>query len=53
MLVCEYCLEAIRSHGEPVPVLDTLFVDETDPEESRCEWCEESGNDHLHEIKFR
>lgn len=52
MLVCEYCLEAIRSHGERVAVLDTLSVDETDPEESRCEWCEEHGNDQLHEINF-
>ena len=52
MLVCEHCLEAIRSRGERVRSI-VIWVDETDPEESRCEWCEESGNDILHDIEWR
>lgn len=53
MRVCEYCLQAIKSHGERIAILETLYVDETDPTESRCEWCKESGNDELHDIKFK
>lgn len=49
MLVCEYCLQAIKSHGEPVRSI-AIHVDETDPDESRCEFCEESGNDILYDI---
>ena len=49
MLVCEYCLQAIESHeGKQKHVV--IWVDETDPNESRCEWCEESGNNALYDI---
>lgn len=53
MKVCEYCLEAIKSRGERVIIIETLYVDETDPEESFCEWCKESEFDVLHEIEWR
>lgn len=49
MLVCEYCLQAIESHeGKQKHIV--IYVDETNAEESRCEWCEESGNNALYDI---
>ena len=52
LCVCEYCLQAIRSRGEKFRSMP-IYVDESDPEESKCGWCEESGNDTLYEISFR
>ena len=42
MKVCKHCVEAIRSHGENVVVLQNLF------EEGTCEWCNET--DELVEV---
>lgn len=47
--VCKYCLMGIEAHeGRQATI--TLWVDEDDEEESKCEWCEESGNDTLYEL---
>ena len=47
--VCEYCLQEIESH-EGRQRYKTIYVDEEDEKESKCDWCEESGNDTLYEI---
>ena len=47
--VCEYCLQAIECHEGPQRAL-RLYVDEDDPIESRCDWCEEDGFDVLFDI---
>lgn len=53
MKICEYCLEAIRSHGEKVTIKDIHYVDEEDEIESRCEYCEECENDTLYEVEWK
>ena len=52
MRVCEHCLNAIKSHGEKVWT-KVIYVDESDPEESKCEFCEDEGFDTLWDIRFR
>lgn len=47
--VCWHCLLAIESH-EGSQSSKAIYVDETDPQESYCEWCEEEGFDLLYEI---
>lgn len=47
--VCERCLEGIKCHEGHLPVKEHC-VDEDDEKESRCDWCEESGNDVLFEL---
>ena len=47
--VCEHCLMAIESH-EGNQHARRIYVDEEDPTESRCDWCEEDGFDMLYEI---
>lgn len=47
--VCQYCLQEIESH-EGRQRYKTTYVDEDDLEESKCDWCEETGNDVLYEI---
>lgn len=47
--VCEHCLMAIECH-EGTQATFRHYVDEDEPEESRCDWCEESGFDVLYEI---
>lgn len=47
--VCEHCLMAIESREGNQATL-RHWVDENDEEESKCEWCEESGHDHLYEL---
>lgn len=47
--VCEHCLMGIESH-EGSQYTKAIFVDENDPEESKCEWCEENGFDTLYEF---
>lgn len=49
MKICWHCLLAIESREGPQSSR-IIYVDENDDEESRCEWCEESGNDALYEI---
>lgn len=49
MKVCKRCLEAIECK-EGYQHAYKHIVDETDEQESYCEWCEESGFDVLYEI---
>ena len=42
--ICEHCVEAIRSHGEKIIVIQNLY------EEGVCKWCEET--DELVEAMF-
>lgn len=44
MMICEHCLEAIRSRGEKV--FDTPTY-----ESGTCEWCDEE-DDNLYEVEF-
>jgi hypothetical protein len=50
MLICEHCLQAIRSRGECASSAVVVVVDETNPDESKCERCEEIGNNALYDI---
>ena len=47
--VCKRCLMGIESHEGP-QFTKHVWVDEDDPEDSKCEWCEEDGFDELYEI---
>lgn len=47
--VCAHCLMAIECH-EGAQATIRISVDEDDPVESRCEWCEEEGFDTLYEL---
>lgn len=47
--VCWHCLLGIEAH-EGAQYSRTIYVDEDDPEESYCEWCEDYGFDVLYEI---
>lgn len=47
--VCAHCLMAIESReGRQATYLH--YVDADDPEESKCDWCEESGFNELYEL---
>lgn len=47
--VCWHCLLGIEAH-EGAQYSRTIYVDEEDPKESYCEWCEDYGFDVLYEI---
>ncbi len=47
--VCEHCLWGIEAHEGKQRVLQ-VWVDEDEPEQSKCEWCEEDGFDTLYLI---
>ena len=47
--VCWHCLLAIESR-EGSQYSRAVRVDEEDPKDSFCEWCEEYGFDTLYEI---
>lgn len=47
MRVCEHCLMGIESHEGTQPKM-TIYVDEDDEKESRCDWCKETGFDTLY-----
>ena len=47
--VCSCCLMAIESREGNQATLKH-YVDEDDEEESKCDWCEESGFDTLYEL---
>ena len=49
LTVCAKCLIAIEAHEGHQRTL-TLWVDSDDPEESRCDWCEDDGFDEMYEI---
>lgn len=40
MLLCRYCIDAIKSRGETVYV-GSEYTDHEPDEEVKCEWCEE------------
>ena len=51
ILLCQHCIEAIRSHGEPVYVGDfAMDVEESEETNTPCEWCGEF--DELYDCKF-
>ena len=47
--VCERCMLAIESR-EGNQYSKTVYVDEENPEESHCDWCDEDGFDMLYEL---
>lgn len=50
--VCWRCLMAIECH-EGKQVTRTIYTDgeyADDPEDTKCDWCEEYGNDELYEL---
>jgi hypothetical protein len=47
--VCYSCLAAIESREGRQPTL-VHYVDEENPTESRCDWCEDNGFDTLYEV---
>lgn len=52
ILLCEHCIEAIRSRGELVKVCEPNFVTAEECEEHNitCDWCGEI--DDLHSCEF-
>ena len=49
MWVCEHCLAAIESHEGNQATLNH-YIDEDDEEESKCDWCGETGFCELYEL---
>ena len=47
--MCEHCLLAIESR-EGSQYSKAVYVDEENPEESRCDWCNADGFDTLYEL---
>lgn len=47
--VCWHCLLGIESH-EGKQFTKELWIDEDDMENSKCDWCEETGFDTLYEL---
>lgn len=47
--VCSHCLMAIEAHEEKQATLEH-YVDENNEQESKCDWCEESGFYTLYEL---
>lgn len=42
MLLCEHCIQAIRSRGEELYVGDLEYdIDEAEEEGITCDWCDE------------
>ena len=51
MIICENCIEALRSHGDVV-VIDDVFSDEDSLEwDLECEFCEDT-NLNLRSVHF-
>lgn len=51
MIICEGCIEALRSHGDIV-VIDDVFSDEDSLEmELECEFCKDANTD-LRSVHF-
>ena len=49
MWICEHCLMAIEAHEGKQATMEH-YIDEDDEQESKCDWCEESGFDTLYEL---
>ena len=50
--LCDRCIEAIKSRGEPVFVGRHIWQDDVDDGEiTKCEWCEEEDID-VYECMF-
>ena len=47
IVLCNHCLEAIRSRGERVTVIDYIFPDEAEERGLVCEWCKDSSDEEL------
>ena len=47
--VCEQCLMEIESR-EGMQATHRHDIDEYDTEFSKCDWCEQNGNDALYEL---
>ena len=43
----------VKSHGDRPRIVDDMYVDENDPDESYCEFCDEWGYDHLNVMAYR
>lgn len=42
LILCEYCIEELRSRGEKVLVGDRVYrLEESEEENKPCEWCGE------------
>lgn len=53
MWICEHCLAAIESREGYLPTLKhdiDLEFEPDDIENSKCDWCEETGHDVLFEL---
>lgn len=45
MLMCEHCIEELRSRGELVGVYEMRYTaDECEENDVVCEWCEEADD---------
>ena len=48
IILCSWCINGIRSHGENVFVGDTIDYDDT---KAKCEWCDDDESE-LYECVF-
>lgn len=46
--VCWRCLMAIEAHEGKQRTTEIFIDDDAEPDESKCDWCEETGNDKLY-----
>lgn len=44
LCICDYCIQAIRSHGEEILVGDRVYSEE---EDLKCDFCNEDDFDEL------
>lgn len=47
LCICDYCIQAIRSHGEEIFVGDRLFSWQIKEENLKCDFCDEEYFDEL------
>ena len=51
MLMCEYCQQEVKSHGEKIFVgYRKMTFEESMETDTPCEWCDEY--DDLYEVRF-
>lgn len=46
LLVCDYCLQEIKAHGEKPTIKNIFYYDDN----GVCDWCEDPQNDKLNEL---
>lgn len=44
LCLCEYCIEAIRSRGEKLRIVDHVYTDDEEP--IVCDWCGEETEEY-------